>query len=67
MQQLAYRLSPAYAYGFVRVHRGELVNLTQVRRVERSQAASLTLHLEDGQSVRVSRRQARALRHRLAF
>lgn len=51
------RLSP---FGFVRVHRAELVNLAEVRALETVDGAHV-LHLSDGQTARVSRRMLAAI------
>jgi two-component system LytT family response regulator len=48
-------------HGFLRVHRGELVNLAHVVQIRRA-SSSVTLVLRDGQAVAVSRRQVPALR-----
>lgn len=52
------RLAP---HGFLRVHRGELVNLSSVRALH-SDELGLELELADGQRARVSRRTAPAVR-----
>jgi DNA-binding LytR/AlgR family response regulator len=49
---LATRLTP---HGFMRVHRGELVNLARVRAV-RAEAGNHLAELDDGQVARISRR-----------
>lgn len=52
-------------HGFLRVHRGELVNLAAVRAVH--EAGGTEVELADGQRARVSRRMAAALRRRLGL
>lgn len=59
---LAERLEPL---GFMRVHRGELVNLARVRGV-RSEDAGHLVELDDGQVARVGRRVLTALKAALA-
>lgn len=58
------RLPPAL---FFRANRNSLINLRMVRAVEPSVADGYDLTLADGGTVEVSRRQARALRERLAL
>jgi DNA-binding LytR/AlgR family response regulator len=53
LSALAERLEP---HGFMRVHRGELVNLARVRAI-RSQDGQHVVELDDGQESRVSRRE----------
>jgi len=52
------------AWGFARVHRGELVQVARVRALD-LQGDAPTLELDDGQRVRVSRRLLPELRQRL--
>lgn len=47
---------------FVRVHRSTIINLEQVERVEPAGNGRMTAHLDDGQSIEVSRTGAQALR-----
>jgi DNA-binding LytR/AlgR family response regulator len=54
------------AHGFLRVHRGELVNLAHVARVIRT-GGTVSVSLRDGQVVQVSRRQMPTLRRHLQF
>ncbi|HET6345197.1 MAG TPA: LytTR family DNA-binding domain-containing protein [Myxococcota bacterium] len=51
-------------HGFLRVHRGELVNVAHIVQLRRS-SGSIALVLRDGQTVAVSRRQVPALRRYL--
>lgn len=62
LSALAERLRP---HGFVRVHRAELVNRSAIRALESNQGRH-EIHLDDGQVVRVSRRELAALRATLA-
>ena len=64
LNDLAERLAP---YGFLRVHRGELVNVAHVRALHTSEASDTAaqVELDDGQVARVSRRALGALRARL--
>lgn len=55
------------AGSFVRVSRGDLVNLTHVRRIASNGDGSANLTLTDGSSVRVSRRRAADVRRLLAL
>ncbi len=59
---LADRLAP---WGFVRVHRGELIQLGRVRAVHEAGDGG-TVELDDGQRARISRRSLPELRRRLA-
>ena len=52
LQELAGRLGPQQ---FLRVHRGALVNLQRVQRLERAADAELFVVLDDGTKLRVSR------------
>lgn len=61
LDALEARLSP---WGFVRAHRGELVQLARIRKLD-VRGGSAELELDDGQRVRVSRRLLPALRRRL--
>lgn len=58
---LAARLKP---WGFLRVHRAELINLHQVRSLRRVDDSTV-VELADGQRATVSRRQVRALKRAL--
>lgn len=51
-KQLEQRLA---AYGFVRVHRGAIVNLSRVRVVQRARSGRLRLLLDDGSEIAVSK------------
>lgn len=62
LSSLEERLTP---WGFLRVHRAELIQLRRVRAVNRS-AAPPTAELDDGQLVPVSRRRLPALLRQLA-
>ena len=53
------------AHGFLRVHRGELINLAAVRAVH--EAGGTEVELTDGQRARVSRRMATELKRRLGI
>lgn len=59
ISQLQERLDPAR---FLRVHRSYLVALSAVRELERDGSGGYYLTLDDGQSLRVSRSHAEALR-----
>ena len=52
--------------GFFRVHRGELVNLSQVRALHTEDGAT-RVELSDGQTANVSRRSVAALKERLGI
>jgi len=51
-KQLEQRLAP---HGFVRVHRGAIVNLSRVRVVQRARSGRLRLVLDDGSEIAVSK------------
>lgn len=51
-KQLEGRLAP---HGFVRVHRGAIVNLSRVRVVQRGRSGRLRLLLDDGSEIAVSK------------
>jgi DNA-binding LytR/AlgR family response regulator len=51
-KQLEHRLAP---HGFVRVHRGAIVNLSRVRVVQRGRSGRLRLLLDDGSEIAVSK------------
>jgi DNA-binding LytR/AlgR family response regulator len=61
LNQLEQRLAP---FGFLRIHRGELVRLTAVRAI-RFDGDNATVELADGQRARVSRRSLPELKQRL--
>lgn len=63
LSSLEARLAP---HGFVRVHRGELVNVGSVRGV-RSVEGGVEVELSDGQCARVSRRSVAELRRALGL
>ena len=63
LDQLEQRLAPC---GFVRVHRGELVNLQRVVALH-VEGATATLELSDGERVPVSRRRVGAVREALGI
>jgi two-component system LytT family response regulator len=52
LQDLADRLGPQQ---FMRIHRGALVNLQRVQRLERAADAEVLVVLDDGTKLRVSR------------
>jgi DNA-binding LytR/AlgR family response regulator len=62
-KQLEDRLAPL---GFVRVHRGAIVNLSRVRMVQRARSGCLRLLLDDGSEIGVSRGHRDAFAHRLS-
>lgn len=62
LNTLEERLVP---WGFVRVHRGELIQLARIRRL-RDAGDGAIAELDDGQEARVSRRSLPDLRRRLA-
>jgi DNA-binding LytR/AlgR family response regulator len=61
LSALADRLRP---HGFLRVHRAELVNRSAIRALHSSEGRH-EIHLDDGQVVRVSRRQLAGLKKHL--
>lgn len=63
LSALEQRLAP---FGFVRVHRSELVRLSAIRAF-RAEDGAHAVRLDDGQVVPVSRRMATALRERLGI
>jgi hypothetical protein len=62
-KQLEDRLGP---HGFVRVHRGAIVNLSRVRVVQRGRSGCLRLLLDDGSEIAVSKGHRDAFTERLA-
>ncbi len=60
---LATRLRP---WGFLRIHRGEVINLHQVKALRREDDATV-VELADGQSATVSRRHLKALKKALGL
>jgi two-component system LytT family response regulator len=60
---LAERLEP---WGFLRVHRSEVINLNRVRAIRREQELTV-VDLDDGQNATVSRRHLPELRRRLGI
>jgi DNA-binding LytR/AlgR family response regulator len=63
LSELEHKLSAA---GFLRVHRGELVNLARVRALRSGDEGAL-LELDDGQQAHVSRRSLTQLKQRLGL
>lgn len=63
LNSLEERLAP---HGFVRVHRGELINLAAVRALHEA-SGSIEVELTDGQRARVSRRMVAQLKRRLGI
>ena len=61
-KELEQRLAP---HGFVRVHRGAIVNLSRVRVVQRGRSGRLRLLLDDGSEIAVSRRHREPFSRRL--
>jgi len=61
LQKLEERLGNA----FLRVHRGALVNVTKVQRLERAEDSELTLVLQSGTRVQVSRAKRASVARRL--
>ena len=53
-------------WGFIRIHRGELVNLSQIKALRREDDQSL-VELSDGQRAPVSRRHLKELKRRLGI
>ena len=53
-------------WGFVRIHRGELVNLSEIKALSREDDQSL-VELSDGQRAAVSRRHLKELKKRLGI
>ena len=62
-KQLEQRLAP---HGFVRVHRGAIVNLSRVRAVQRGRSGRLRLLLDDGSEISVSKGHRDVFTERLA-
>ena len=62
-KQLEDRLAPL---GFVRVHRGAIVNLSRVRMVQRARSGCLRLLLDDGSEIGVSKGHRNAFAQRLS-
>lgn len=60
------QLEERVGHAFVRVSRGDLVSVGHIRGVASNGDGSLTLTLDDGTGVRVSRRRAADVRQRLA-
>jgi hypothetical protein len=62
-KQLEHRLAP---HGFVRVHRGAIVNISRVRVVQRGRSGCLRLLLDDGSEIAVSKGHRDVFTQRLA-
>lgn len=60
LARLEERLGP----GFVRVHRSSIVRVDSISRIDRQPSGDAELHLRSGETIRLSRRYARAFHER---
>jgi DNA-binding LytR/AlgR family response regulator len=59
------KLEETLGSGFLRVHRGALVNVAKIQRLERSEDSELTIVLQSGARVQVSRAKRASVSKRL--